>query len=202
MPNETEVQALRDRQVAGETLSAEELVTLNAGTQPETELTPEQLKTALADAQARIKSLNKESADRRKKLEALEKAELDKKNAELPELERAKAEQTRIASELDALKASNLALLLQAQFEKVVRTLKLEFSNENAQADAFRSLDRDTMGEDGAGMKDAVTALLKDRPYLFVKQAAQEIDARAKGRTNGNLTSDVLTAKRAEYGAL
>jgi chromosome segregation ATPase len=54
--------------------------------------TPEQLKARLTEAEKRIKELNRESAERRKKLEAFELAEAKRKEAEMTETEKLKAE--------------------------------------------------------------------------------------------------------------
>lgn len=167
------------------------------------QLTPEQFKAQLADAHKRIKELNKESAERRKKLEAFEKLETDKRNADLSDAEKLKEELAKVTPELELLRKEKQELLLQSKFDKASRELKLEYANEKAQEDAYRLMDADTVGEDGSGMKDALTALQKERPYLFTKLAFPETDARNKGRANGDtISADVMAQKRAGYGTL
>lgn len=165
--------------------------------------TLEQLMAQLADAQKHIKTLNKENADRRKALEAFEKAEADRKAAEMTDLQKAQEELKKLAPELETLKAEKKALQLQASFEKAARSMKLEFANETAQEDAFRFLDAEIVGEDGAGMGKALEALQKSRPYLFGKVQPTTTDARNKGRTDGETdVAALLDAKRLQYGAI
>jgi hypothetical protein len=54
-------------------------------------ITPQQPAENVDELKRRISELNRESADRRKKLEAFEKAEADRKQAEMTEAERMKA---------------------------------------------------------------------------------------------------------------
>ena len=172
--------------------------------QQDGELTIEQAKALLLEQTKKIKDLNRENADRRKKLEAIEKDDDEKRKAAMTELERAKADLQSLTSERDALKAEKAAFALRQSFEKTARTLKLEFANETAMDDAFKALDTSVTGEDGSGMKDAIAALQKSRPYLFGKGAQQpRTDASNKGTTNPEITSaDLAAQKRSKYGAL
>ncbi len=201
---EAELQALRDKQAKGETLTAEETAALNAAETTDDDLTPEQLKAKYADAQKRIKELNKESADRRKRLEALEKAENDRKSSEMTELEKLKAQIETVVPEFEKLKAENTKLILRQRLATVAAEAKAEFVSPKAQEVAFSLLDMETVGEDASGMKEALVKLQKEHSYLFgVMQKPPETDARFKGKNQPELTTaDVLAAKRAQYGAL
>ena len=168
-----------------------------------TKLTAEEAQAALADAQKRIKELNKENADRRKKLDAFEAEKSAKDAASMSELEKAKAELDKLTPELETLRKDKQSLLMQSKFDRLVREMKLEFANEKAQEDAYQKLDVETVGEDGAGMKNALTALQKDRPYLFSKLLPPETDATQKGKQSTEITSaEALALKRQSYGAL
>ena len=72
--------------------------------QPAPSVTPEAAPVnespEVAELKKRIKELNSESADRRKKLEAFEKTEADRKAAELSEVDRLKLEADRAKAEL------------------------------------------------------------------------------------------------------
>lgn len=168
------------------------------------EPTAEDLKAQLEEKEKHIKALNKESAERRKKLEAFEKAEAERKQAELTEVEKAEAKAK--AAEADKLKLEqeNKLLKMQGSFDSKVRALKLEFANETAAQDAFKALNVETVGEDLAGMEDAIKALIKERPYLFGKETERPItDGKQKGRsTQEALNADAIARKRKGYAPL
>jgi len=121
----------------------------------------------------------------------------------MTEAQKAKATLEKLQPEYETLKASYQAVLMRGAFEKTARALKLEFASETAMETAYKLLDKDTVGEDGEGMKDAVATLQKEHAYLFGKGAQPPTtDAQQKGRTSGELTSaQVLAQKRAKYGA-
>jgi len=172
------------------------------GNQNTGELTVEQYRAQLAESQKRIKELNRESAERRKKLEAFEKAQAEKETADLSELEKAKRELDGLKPELEQLKAERRKLLLERQFEKAARELKLEFASERAQETAYKLLDTEALGEDMSGMVDAVKALQKEHAYLFGKtvQPAPETDATQKGKGRpGEMTDAEKAAIAARY---
>jgi len=171
----------------------------------EEEPTAEELKAELAESKKRIKALNNESAERRKKLEAFEKAEAERKQAELTEVEKAEAKAK--AAEADKLKLEqeNKLLKMQSSFNSKVREMKLEFVNETAAQDAFKALDVEAVGDDLAGMEDAIKILTKDRPYLFGKEdtTRQINDGKQKGRsTQEALNQAAIDKKRKGYAPL
>lgn len=182
----------------------EKTETANEGqTGDKSKLTLEEAEKQLEETRAALKKANREAAERRKKLDEIEQAEEDRKNAEMSDLEKAKADLEKMTPELEKLRKENQALVLRGTFEKTARELKLEFANETAQDDAFRMLDAEILGEDGAGIKDALSELQKSRPYLFSKVTPPETDAQRKGKNVGELTvTETLEKKRSAYGSL
>ncbi len=172
----------------------------------EKEPTAEELKAQLEEKEKHIKSLNKESAERRKKLEAFEKAEADRKAAELTEVEKAEAKAKVAEAEKLKLEQENKLLKMQSSFNSKVRELKLEFVNETAAQDAFKALDVEAIGDDLAGMGDAIKTLIKDRPYLFGKPDQNQQfnnDGSKKGKGSQEaLNADALAKKRRGYAPL
>jgi hypothetical protein len=172
----------------------------------ETEPTVEELKAQIVEKNKHIKSLNNESAERRKKLEAFEKAEVDRKTAELSAIERVEKIAEGMKAEKAKLEQENKLLKLQGSFGVEVRKLKLEFVNEVAAQDAFKALDIELVGDDLSGMEEAIKSLAKERSYLFGKseQAQQTNDGarRSKGNTQDALNADAIAKKRSQYAPL
>ena len=170
----------------------------------EEELTIEEAKAKLAASQKRITELNHESAERRKKLEALEKAEAERKQAEMTEVEKANANAKALEEEKASLAKENQTLRLQRAFEDKVRDAKLEFKNSLAAKDAFNAL-VELMGEESEITDDHIKQLTKDRDYLFGKPDpnTQRNDATSKGKANQNiLTQELVNQKRNMIGPL
>lgn len=171
----------------------------SAAQESETEATAAELRAQVEKQKNHIAALNKESADRRKKLEAFEKADTDRKTAELSEIEKIEAKVKAIEVEKNKLEAENKTLKLQGAFNAKVTALKLEFINEYAAEDAYKSL----AVEDVDGMEDAIKKLLKDRPYLFTaaEQSQQLNDGarKTKGVSQEQVNADVLALKRRNY---
>lgn len=164
----------------------------------ETELTAEQLKVQLLESRKRIKDLNHESAERRKKLEAFEAAEAKRKQAEMTEVEKANAKAHAAEEEKTRLAKENQTLKLQRDFENKVRDAKLEFRNSLAAKDAFHGL-VEILGEDTEVTDDHIKQLVKDRDYLFGKSDTTVInnDGDKKGKNNQAITSqDAIAAKK------
>ena len=163
----------------------------------EEELTVEQLKAQLADQAKHIKSLNKESAERRKKLEEFEKAEQERKQAELTEVEKAQARAKQLEDEKAALARENQTLKLQREFEGKVRDAKLEFKNSLAAKDAFGAIVELLDGETEI-TDDHIKQLVKERDYYFGKPETntQSNDAKSKGKGNTNILTEEQIAKK------
>lgn len=164
----------------------------------EEELTVEQLKAKLDEKEKHIKSLNKESAERRIKLEAFEKAEQERKQAELTEVQKAEAKAKAAEERQIALEAENKTLKLEGAFAAKVRAMKLDFANENAEKDAFQALDLEAVGEDYAGLEDEIKRLVKERSYYFGKESQQQHnnDGSAKGKINVRAANEKVIATK------
>ncbi len=95
------------------------------------------------------------------------------------------ADKAKIDAEERAEEAEKKAetLALQMSFDRTVRSMNIEFANEQAAEDAFVHLDRSLLGEDKSGMKKAIEQLQKDRPYYFGSpQTTSKTDARERGK--------------------
>lgn len=164
----------------------------------EQEPTAEELKAKLADSQKRIKELNHESADRRKKLEAFETAEAERKTAEMSEIDKANAKAKTVEEEREKLAKENRMLTLQRDFENKVRDAKLEFKNSLASKDAFNAL-VELLGDEKEITDEHIKTLVKERDYLFGKTepVTYSNDAGAKGKANQTiLTKELIAAKK------
>jgi len=163
----------------------------------EEELSVEQLKAQLAEKDKHIKSLNKESAERRKKLEDFEKAETERKQAELTEVEKATARAKQLEDEKATLARENQTLKLQRDFESKVRDANLQFKNSHAAKDAFHAL-VELMDEDTEVTDDHIKQLLKERDYLFGKSENPNLgnDAGKKGKANSKIVTKEAIAEK------
>lgn len=153
----------------------------------------EDLKAELDRARKALAAANKEAADRRKKLEAFEKAEADRKAAELSEVERLQQQVAEAQLRADAVTAAANERLLKAAV--LMEASKLAFVDPS---DAWRMLDRDglAVGDDGevTGAAEALKALAKAKPYLVKSAAtAASIDG---DRGRGVSTPEQKTAAR------
>jgi chromosome segregation ATPase len=121
------------------------------------EMTPEELVAELEGARSQLKKVNAESADRRKKLESLEKEKTDLADKTLSESEKFQAE-------LKTIKADHQTLQEQLRAERVRTAIlseatKLNFANPE---DAFSLIDLTTVEiADGevSGFKKSLKAL-------------------------------------------
>ena len=154
----------------------------------------EDVKAELDRARKALAAANKEAADRRKKLEAFEKAEAERKAAELSEVERLQQQVTEAQRRADAATAAANERLLKAAV--LTEAAKLAFVDPS---DAWRMLDRDGLeiGEDGevAGAAEALKALVKAKPYL-VKAATAPAASIDGDRGRGASTPEQKTAAR------
>lgn len=137
---------------------------------------------------AALKAANKEAADRRKRLDALEAAEKDRQQAEMTELDKTKAE-------LDALRTANAtaaaklrrAALKDAASDAAQRAGLTFAAGALADAVQLGAFDELEVSEDGgvSGMADAVKALQKQRPYLFAPTQVEKPEINSGARGNG-----------------
>jgi phage/plasmid primase-like uncharacterized protein len=174
------------------------------GETPEGEnATPEQLKAQLEETKKQLSAVNRESADRRKKLEAYEKAKADQDKANMTEVERLKAEKAEADNKLKELEREKRTLILQGQFEKVAKSINVTFVDEQARTDAFGYVDLEKVEDDGKGLKEQLQLINKTRPYLFKALEAPDTDATSKGRGNSTLNEEeIIKRKRRDYAPL
>ncbi len=179
---------------------------------------PQTLEDALAALERTsraLKDANKEAADRRKRLDALEKAEADRQAAQLSETDKLKADKQKVENDLKAAKeALNQARLRQA-FSTAARKLEKPFISVDAEEDGFRLADLSALeiGDDGTikGIDDVLKDLGKNKAYLFGQQSQTqnpksppEIDATRKGSGSAGTTDEMVAKKRqsSQYGSL
>lgn len=166
----------------------------------EEELSAEQLKAQLADQKKHIAKLNRESAERRKKLEEFEKAEEKRKQAEMSEAEKATAHAKELETQLATLQQQNRTLTLQRDFEAQVRDANLTFKNAKAAKDAFKALVEDVLEDSDTEVTEAhIKQLVKDRDYLFGKAETTSTgnDGSKKGKTNqATITKEAVANKK------
>jgi len=138
------------------------------------------------DTIRKLRAEAKANKDAAKRLADLEAAETKRKQAEMSELDKFKAQVAEKESALQALQNELAASRKRQEFSLAARRLELKFASAEAEADAFSLADLSEVeiGEDGkvSGMDDALKALKKSKPYLFGQPAqAPEIDAQSRG---------------------
>jgi hypothetical protein len=145
-----------------------------AGETPKQEpVTLESLAKLLAEKEKLISTLNGESAARRKKLEALEKADEERANAQLSREQRLEKEVAEAKAE-----AQNARLEANAKLLKSAVLLKASAMGFEHPADAFALADLSAIALDGAGEYDdkLIEAALKPLAgRLPVKQAGANL---------------------------
>ena len=149
----------------------------------------DRVRKALADA-------NKEAAARRKKLEALEKAEADRQQAQMSELEKAQARVAELEQRAAQAEADRKAALIRAAV--IARAQAHGFREPD---DALRFLDTSAVeiAEDGqvANVDEVLKKLAKSKPYLL--QPTGAVGATNPGRGQG--AGETAEQKRARlYG--
>lgn len=116
--------------------------------------------------QAALKEANKEAAARRKKLEEYEAAEARRKEAEMTEAQ--KLEKRASEAEAEAVQTKEKMNLVLIRAEIKVKAVEMGFADVE---DAFNLLDKSKIeiSEDGNvnGVKEALDALAKNKPYLL-----------------------------------
>jgi predicted nucleic acid-binding Zn-ribbon protein len=179
-----------------------------AGESPETSapVTLETLQTLIEEKEKHIRALNKESAERRRKLEAFEKEQADKQAAEMSDLEKEKKRSADLESQINDLMKQNHDLKTRQVFQSQARKMNVAFVNETARDDAFGFLDLDTVGDDLSGMESAIKDLIKSRPYLFGSeetQRSQNDGGKKSSASLGQMTQqELINKKRKSYAPL
>lgn len=159
--------------------------------EPTAEAKPASLDEAvreLAELRAQVKRVNAESAERRRKLAAFEAAEVERKQADLSELEKLRVQ----VAEKDDLYQQSINELTKLRIRHAVEMAagRLGFHKPE---DAAQLMDwaEVTVDEDGKvkGVEEALKALLKDRPYLVrQQQAAPDLNAQQRGAGDKGVT--------------
>lgn len=187
-----------------ETTPPVEITELTDGETPEvTEPTPppdsSALEAELADTRKALKKANREAAERRKALEAFEKAEQERKQAEMSELEKAQATIAEMESRAKEAEAARDRMVKERGFYTAVQEAKLQFASEQARTDAIRLLDVSEMDDDE--IADAVKDLQKSRPYLFSTAEVPNIDGQKRGQAKkGSDAEERIKAGAVKFG--
>ena len=173
------------------------------GETPEQPTTPASETPAVIDLaeykklQDALKLANREAADRRKKLEAYEKAEADRLKAEMTEADRLKADLQAAQEKITAYETERQKAQAQAAFQKAVADSGLVFVSEKAAEDAFRLVDT---GTDAKPFKDQAKEMAAERAYYFKPTTgAPDINATAKGKTSNGAAvaaTEIINQKR------
>jgi len=187
----------------GETLtevSADETPAATASGEP----TLETLQTRLTETQAALKRANSESAGRRKRLEAFEKAQTDRETAKLSEIEQAQTLAEEWEGKYNSLSSELAAARLRRAFYEEADVQKMVFVNAQAKRDALSlaSLTDVTVKEgQPVGITAAVKALGKSHPHLFgAPIAAKNINSGAAGQGHSKAAGDQLIEFAASLG--
>lgn len=152
--------------------------------------TAEQLRADLAKVKADLAAANNESATRRRKLEALERADEERKTAELSDVEKEK--NARIKAEGRATEAENRyrTILLRSAIEREATRL-----NFHDPVDAYVHINMDAVTLDDTGKVNgadtAVANLAKQKTYLVKpdRQGAPNINGNEGGGHNAPTTA-------------
>ncbi len=158
-----------------------ETPTPNAGEMPaEAATAPNaaELAAQLADMQKQLKAVNRESAERRKALEAFEKAETERKSAEMTEAQKLQAQITALQQERDA--ALHTATERTIRAEVLAKAAALFEHPEDVYEKLKAGLTVDDAGNVD-GLDDALKALAKDRPAWLRRNPAAALKATAPG---------------------
>lgn len=153
----------------------------------------------LERTRAALKAANRESAERRKRLEELEKQDAERKQAEMTELDRMKAEQAKWQAEKEAVIKLSQETMLKAAFLAEAAMLGLQHP-EDAYLLADRSVVEMTDGK-AIGVKEAIQALIASGRVPLSKRSAPGLDAGAGSGQSPNdkpkpLSDEELRAAR------
>lgn len=128
-----------------------------------------------------LKKVNRESAERRVKLEALEKEKADKDKADLSELDRAKLELSETQQKHAAQEAELKTMRRERSFEQAERKLSLTWFNETARNDAIKILE----AVEPENMEKELKKLAGERPNWLKNAEVPDIDSQNNGKQTG-----------------
>jgi DNA repair exonuclease SbcCD ATPase subunit len=144
----------------------------------------EELQAELEKTRKALSDANKEAADRRKRLEKLEAAEIERKQAEMTEAEKVQARLTEMEAALTQAKAEKTAADLRAETMLKRSAVIVAAADFQDPSDVLKlvSLDELTVNDKGEveGADKLLEALRKSKPYLL-KEPRQ-----VRGTPNGS----------------
>lgn len=135
------------------------------GGTPSEGMTLEQLQAKLAESEKHIRKLNRESAERRKALDAFEAEKAKREETELSELDKAKQRAADLEAQSKAQAEQVNAKLIKAEVRAVAGQMGFRDLSDAQLAD----LSEVEITDDGdvKGVKEALEALAKAKPYLL-----------------------------------
>jgi DNA repair exonuclease SbcCD ATPase subunit len=140
----------------------------------------EQLQAELERTRTALQGANRESADRRKKLEAFEKAEQDRAKKDLSEVERLKGQVAELDKRARELEAERETMIIRSAVERAATALGFHSAEDAYQLADLSGVEID---EDGkvSNVDQALKALVKARPYLVRVVDKPDTNAGATG---------------------
>lgn len=179
----------------------------DAGTKKE--FTQEELNKLFAERAKNARSaalkevLTAMGVERLEDAQVLVKKAKDAEAANLSEVEKANVKVKELQSAHDTLAQQNKLLRMRQAFNDMVKELEIQFANLVAETDAFNAMDAKKIEEDDDGwhgIKEAVEAVVKERPYLVAEATAEprqhNIDARSKGGHSLVTAQEAAVAKK------
>ncbi len=150
-----------------------------------------------------VKELRAEAAGYRvernelkKQVEALAKAQKDREDSKKSELERAQAK----VADLEKTIADKDAAMAKASLRAMVLSEAAKLNVVDTDA-VYRLLDLDSIDEDPASLKKALTALLKEKPYLVKEDAPPSPGVPGPPVKGGKPSTDQMMADMLKAGA-
>lgn len=152
----------------------------------------------LARTKVALSAANKESADRRKKLEAYEKAEAEKQNADLSETQRLSKELEQLKASAESAQAKNRRYELERAISKAARAQNVEFSSDDALSDAIAVGAFGEIADDLSNADQVLKSVVKTKTHFF-KQAEQE---QKRGDINAGIRSRSISKSDIEQAEI
>jgi len=182
--------------------------------QPENDdgVMPEKLQAELEETRKALKAANRESAQRRKRLEELEKQEAERQEAELSEMEKLQKKLAEQQAEIE--RVQNEARQVRVKSAVITKASEMNFQDPE---DAYRLIDVSAIEVDSNGQPEGVDELLQalaeSKPYMikkaqkFVQGAATnpgdnvtgtgETEAQQRARLYGTSAPNLFTPEQA-----
>lgn len=159
-----------DAQAPATTATAVETPVTQAPATPT--VTVEALQAELDKTAKALREANKEAQAKRKRLDELEKLEVERQQASLSETEKLKAQLDKFQKDLADAKAAQEQAQAEASRTKVKATIMAQAAQLgfNDAEDAYALIDLSSVTVDGdkiSGVQEALTALAKRKPYML-----------------------------------